>query len=382
MATDWYTDHLYKLYEAKFIEKFYRKGLPQWVGWYNKYNQSFNYEVYDPYTGVYVKRMMPLKFPNVVEFSFIDNQDFLNSGLCIYRQGDKVCWFSIIFGQDMSFRDDVFWTQPQEYGIKSCYYLYVHDVKHAWGDSHLVYLFADTGTSNIYVIDTANPSVAHHADMSEVSNWIGAGCASPDVDIRLGDTAIEVTGIHSNYYITGMDLLTGADPIYGKTRIFTIDTSYNEEADSLVFKSNLAGTLWYINASDKGIYPPLDDTDLDPSHEHVSLMPSKYSGSWSAGTTYIEHQIVLYNSKTYTCSFEHISNAGNNPEVVGSPWVRLYYPAPFGEEGFSYGITVIPTATLDYEYINWRSDADREWLLGTETIVVKTAGGFAYILLA
>ena len=382
MARDWYTDHLYKLYEAKFIEKFYRKELPQWVGWYNKYNQSFNYEVYDTYTGVYVKRIMPLKFPNIVEFSFIDNQDFLNTGLCIYRQGDKICWFSIMFGKDMEFRDDMFWTQPAEYPIKSCYYLYIHDVKHSWNESHLIYLFADTGISEVYVIDTANPSVVHHADMSEVTDWVGDSCTSPDVDIRLSDTAIETTGVHSNFHITGVDLLNDGENVYGKTRILTIDSSYNEEANSLVFKSNIAGTLWYINATDRGIYPPLGDEDPDPTHEHTALMPSKYTGSWASDVPYTEHQVVQYNSKNYTCSFDHTSHAGNNPEVSGSPWVRLYYPTPFGREGYSYGLTSIPTASLDYEFINWRTDADREWLLGTETIVVRTAGGFAYILLA
>lgn len=375
MATDWYTDHLYKIYDGKFLEKFFRKSpLKQWVGWYNRYNGSFNYEVYNTVTGNYNRRIVPRKFPYVSEFSFIDNEDFFNTGLCIYRQGDTVYWYSIIFGTDLSNQDDKFWTEPVSY-INHCYYLYVHDVKHPWNNSRLVYLFVDTGTIQVYVIDTSNPGVLNKIDMSEVTDWCADLCATPDVDLRLSRTAIEFDGKHRAFYMTGADTF----PTHGPTRIFTIDTVYTEDFDSLVFKANMVGNIWYSNNTGAGSYPPFDLIDIE--HNVTYLTNHKYLGAWASGLSYEINQVVYYGSNNYVCTSAHTSSASNHPGASSAPWSTLYYPIPFGTVGYTYGLKIFPTNTLDYEYVNWRTDADREWLVGYNQIVVRTAGGFAYILL-
>jgi len=377
VAIDWYVQHLYKIYDARFLEKFFRKSpLPQWVGWYNRYNQSFNYEVYDSYTGYYVRRVMPRKFPYVTEFSFIDNNDFLNTGLCIYRQQDKVYWFSLIFGTNMSNRDDTFWTEPVAYdGLSRCQYLYVHDVKFPWNNTRLTYLFINTGVVKVYVIEGTNPGKIYKVDMSEVSEWCVNLAPTPDVDVRLSKTGIEFDGKHRAFYMTGNDII----PLHTLTRIFTINTSYNEGADTLVFKANLAGTVWYTNRANPLIFPPLDDTD--PETSKIYTTPHNYKGPWASGESYVVGDAVYYNSTNYLCTLDHVSSPANRPEEDSAPWSNTYYPSPLGTTGYSYSLNIFPTNTLDYEFVNWRAEADREWLLGYNQIIVRTQGGFAYILL-
>ena len=384
---DWYTSHLYKVYEAKFHEKFFRKSpYPQWIGWYNKYNQAFSYEIYDPSLGVYVKRMMPQKIPNVIEFSFIDNQDFLNTGLCIYRQEDKICWFSLQFGTDMSNRDDEFWTQPQEYGVKGLYYLYVHDVKFPWNGGKIVYIFAESGTVKVFAIDTSNPSVLHKVDMSSVTTcpfnypmvyWVGDISTSQDPDIRLSKTSIELSGIHKCFQISTGDSV----PSLSNTRIFSLDVTYSEDNDDLMFKSNIPGIIWWRNRPSTGSYPPLDGED-DKDYA-LPTIPYKYIGVWAVGISYKTDDIIYYSGLCYKCISDHTSSLLNIPTVIGAPWAQFeWFTTPPGTAGYSYAVGTIPTGTLEYEWINWRSDADREWFLGSNQIIVRTGGGFAYILLA
>jgi hypothetical protein len=379
---DWYTSHLYKIYEAKFMEKFYRKSpLPQWVGFYNQYNQSFNYEVYDSTRGIYVKRMMPMKIPNVLEFSFIDNNDFMNTGLCIYRQKDTLYWFSLIFGTNMENRDDVFWTQPQSYGVRGLYYTYVHDCKFPWNNSRIAYIFADTGKTKVYAVNAADPSVIHSIDMSAVDDWVvkvtqEAG-GSPDVDIRLSKTAVELPGEHSCFYISSSELI----PVYAPTRIANIDVTYSEDNDDLVFKSNIPGHVWWRNRPSPGSYPPLDGED---SNDHdMPLIPYAYKGNWKSGTAYKMNQIVFYGTQNYRCTSNHTATPSNAPRQHSAPWIQFdWFAAPLGTTGYSYAVNRIDSSSLDYEYVNWRTDADREWLVGSNAIVVRAGGGFAYILLA
>lgn len=378
--SDWYTQHLYKIYEAKFQEKFFRKApLPQWIGWYNKYNQSFNYEVYDAVSGVYVKRMMPLKIPNVLEFTFIDNNDFLNTGLCIYRQESSLYWFQLIFGTDMSYRDDIFWTQPQPYGIDDCYYSYFHDVKYPWNSSRIIYVMADTGRAKVYAIRADDPGTIYPVDMSAVDEWVATVYApgeSSDFDIRLSKTAVEVEGIHKCFYITSADL----EPVYAPTRIANIDVTYYEDADDLSFRSNIPGHVWWRNRPSPGSYPPLggeDSNDYDLATE-----PFLYRGVWASGSSYKTNQVVFYGSQNYKCTSDHTASPSNAPLQSSAPWYQFHwYAAPLGNAGYSYSVGTIDSGTLEYEYVNWRTDADREWLVGSNRIVVRAGGGFAYILL-
>lgn len=393
---DWYVQHLYKIYEAKFHEKFFRKSpLPQWVGWYNKYNQSFNYEVYDSASGIYVKRIIPRKFPDVLEVSFIDCNDFLNTGLCIYRKKDGVYWFNFLFGTNMSDRDDVFWTEPAKYdGISGVYYLYVHDVRVPWNNSRIAYLITDNGTVNVYAVDVASPGVAHHIDMSAVTScpyntdgipWIADDKVA--TDIRLSKTAIEGSlmgyigsgiGIHKCFWWEGA---VDEFPTRSSTRIFSLETTYSEDNDDLMFKSNLPGTIWWRNRPSPGVFPPLDGEDSNDYE--LPTIPYRYIGTWASGASYTTNQIVYYGSYNYRCTSDHTSSVLNNPSVVGSPWVQFeWFLLPLGTAGYSYAVGAIATDNLEYEYVNWRTDSDREWLVGSNAIIVRTGGGFAYIMLA
>lgn len=398
---DWYTNHLYKLYEAKFHEKFHRKApLPRWIGWYNKYNQSFNYEIYDPVSGVFIKRIMPQKIPKVLEFSFIDNNDFLNTGLCIYRQEDKLCWFSIVFGTDITNRDDIFFTQPAEYtGIEGLYYSYMHDVRVPWHSTKIVYVFSVMGSTKVYAVDVEHPEKIYPIDMSTVTScaynllhtpWIADDTLHPNVDIRLSDTAIEGSttsyigtgiGVHKCFYMnTNVDVI----PTYETTRIASVEMTYNEDNDDLMFRSNLPLTFWWRNRPSSGSYPPLDGEDENDFE--LATLPYLYTGVWTSGTSYTVDQIVYYGSYNYKCTLDHIASALNAPDHTPpppTPWVQFeWFATPLGTTGYSYAVGALATDTLEYEWVSWRSDADREWLVGDNAIIVRVGGGFAYILLA
>ena len=395
--SDWYTAHLYKIYEAKHHEKFHRKSLPQWIGWNNKYNQSLNYEVYDVPSGVFIKRIMPKKIPKVMEFSFIDNNNFLNTGLCIYRQEDKLYWFSLIFGTVID-RDDIFFTLPAEYEeVTGLYYAYIHDVRVLWNETKIIYIFTVLGPTQVYAVDAENPDKIYKIDMSAISDspynfpqtkWICDEVVNPSLDIRLSDTAIEGSttdyigsgiGIHKCFYWTGGE---GDLPTYSPTRIASVETVYNEDNDDLMFKTNLPLTFWWRNRPSSGSYPPLDGED--EKDFELSTLPYQYTGPWASGTSYITDQIVFFGSSNYKCISNHTASALNAPDHIPpppTPWVQFEFAAPLGTAGYSYAVGTVPTGTLEYEWVSWRSDADREWLVGDNAIIVRIGGGFAYILL-
>ena len=368
--SDWYIDHLYRIYVAQYLEKFFRYNKPEWYCWYNRRNQSFNYEIWDSTLNDYYKRILPQKFPNVAELGVIHFGTSAETGICIYRENTQVKWVRVRFGTNPLETDDTIVSTGTFSEITNASYLYVHEVKSLIGWKKIGYIIVNENNRvKLYVIQSDNPTKLYPVDLN-IPGW-----AYSEVDIRLSKTAFNISGDHGIAYINKADTYAS----YDYSKLHNVEVLYDENHNDLMFKTNIPAVLWWRNRPNPDSYPPFDGGD-----QELSVLPYEYKGLWSnAGIEYVTNQIVFYGSYNYKCTTDHTSSNLNSPLATSAPWAQFeWFPTPLGIAGYSYSVGSIATDTLEYEYVNWRTDVDKEWFIGSNLIVVVIAGGgFAFILL-
>jgi hypothetical protein len=366
---DWYINHLYRIYVVQYLEKFSRYVKPEWYCWYNRRNQSFNYEIWDSTLNDYYKRILPQKFPNVAEMGLIHFGTSAETGICIYREDAQIKWIRVRFGTNSLVTDDIIISTGIFTEIVNATYLYVHEVKKLIGGRKVGYIIVnDSNKLKIYVIYSDNPTKLYPIDLTEVSGYF-----STAKDMRLSKPAFEFSGEHGIIYMNEGDIYSN----YDYCILHRVDVTYDPNHNDLMFKTNIPAVLWWRNRPNPDSYPPFDGGD-----QELSILPYEYTGSWSdSGIEYVTNQVVFYNTYNYKCTSDHTSSALNNPLATGAPWVQFeWFLTPLGTAGYSYSVGSIASDTLEYEYVNWRTDVDREWFVGSNLIIVRTGGGFAFIL--
>ena len=242
-----YLAHTYNCNSLSYLERYEKNELPEWFAWYNPYSQSINYEYLDFDAGVFVRKVIPKRFPDISEFAFVD---LLGDNLFMILYHKKNQMFYIIAQFVAGGRDDIIIQDANLYNpriFNQVYYFYGHTVTRLFHgsdeiDRKITYLFVSQDQLQVYYFYHDDPLVLNRISLENVKDAENNPWDIKNLDTRISKIANWSTGKHGIYYLP----FNFKESIFIRTQLVAgPNPIYSEEKNSIALSFNFPTNVYY-----------------------------------------------------------------------------------------------------------------------------------------